>query len=110
MLGEPSQIHSGFSTSCTSRAGWVWLTFRSNPDDLESLQIGSSLLRIQLKSGPYGGFDRGNPSEIGFHGGGMVCLSDEDMNISIETMKIRAGFSLARTQRLSSGTMAKPES
>jgi hypothetical protein len=27
-------------------------------------------------------FDRTNPLEIGFHGGGRVSLSNEDMNIS----------------------------
>jgi hypothetical protein len=28
-----------------------------------------------------GGFSHTNPPEIGFHSGGRVCLSDEDMDI-----------------------------
>jgi hypothetical protein len=30
----------------------------------------------------YGGFDHADPPEIGFHSGGRVCLSNEDLNIS----------------------------
>jgi hypothetical protein len=51
-------------------------------DDLESSRSDCPPLCIQLEGGPYGGFDHIDPPEIGFHGGGRVCLSDEDVNIS----------------------------
>jgi hypothetical protein len=59
----------------------VGLVFRSDPKDLESSRSDDSSSVSSSKAVRLGGFSHTNPPEIGFHSGGRVCLSDEDMDI-----------------------------
>jgi hypothetical protein len=71
-----------FSTSSSSRSGWVGFSFRSNLDDLESSRLDRPSFVSSSKADCMGGFNRTDPPEIGLHGSGRVCPSDEDVNIS----------------------------